>query len=270
MKRQILDTRLLKNLVWIGFSVATLFPVFLYSHDQDRWIATSPQVVELLYQLGWGEKLVGAPSGTLHPEEAKNLSSIGNFLSPNAEKILRLKPTKIWMDMTTAQTLTPFKKRENAWGIHSMSLDLQSVEKVFESAKKMGSRTPLLSQAKKNWHRRKKSEPFSFVILAWADPPLVFGENTFLFDLISQMGGTGLLPQKWKKGFFSVSSEWLITQNPDRVFFLNHNSSSQKQYEKACRFWWPEEDQKCFPLKADHFARASLTPFFHLEEVKLP
>ena len=102
MKRQTLYSRHFKKLVWIGFSGVLLLPESLFSlpfhHQAERWVATSPQVTELLYQLGWGENLVGAPAGSQHPEEAKKLSSIGNFLSPNLEKILRLSPTKVWAD----------------------------------------------------------------------------------------------------------------------------------------------------------------------------
>jgi len=273
MKRKILDIPFLKTLIWIAFPIFLLLPVSSFSGPlkprENRWIATSPQVTELLYQLGWAENLVGAPFGSRHPEASKKLSSIGNFLSPNLEKIIRLRPTKIWADISEQKIYSVLEKK----GIETVFLDLRTVDKVFESAEKIGSQTNLLQEAKRNWQKRSKTDPFTFLILAWPDPPLVFGEDTFLFDLISRKGGRGVLPTNWRKGFFSVSAEWLISQNPDRVFYLSHNqwaNQTNKQYEKACHFWWPEGQKKCFPLSSDHFARASLTPFFHWEEISFP
>ena len=58
----------------------------------QRLIALSPHLVELIYELGAQEQLVGVSEGADFPEGAKSLYRVGNYAGINIEAVLSLKP----------------------------------------------------------------------------------------------------------------------------------------------------------------------------------
>jgi iron complex transport system substrate-binding protein len=57
-----------------------------------RIVATAPSVVEFLFALGAGGRVVGVGDYCFYPPEATRLSRIGGEYNPNFERILALKP----------------------------------------------------------------------------------------------------------------------------------------------------------------------------------
>lgn len=55
-------------------------------------ICLSPALTEIVYEMGYGEKLVGRSSYCDYPEEAKNLADMGSSANPDIEKICAVKP----------------------------------------------------------------------------------------------------------------------------------------------------------------------------------
>ncbi|MBW1712213.1 MAG: ABC transporter substrate-binding protein [Deltaproteobacteria bacterium] len=57
-----------------------------------RIIGLTPSLTEVLFGLGLGQRLVGATTWADYPPAAKALPRVGGYVSPNAEKIISLKP----------------------------------------------------------------------------------------------------------------------------------------------------------------------------------
>ncbi len=55
-------------------------------------IALSPHIVEMLYDIGAGEQIIGTTAFADYPEQAKNIPIIGNYLRLQIEKVITLKP----------------------------------------------------------------------------------------------------------------------------------------------------------------------------------
>ncbi len=60
--------------------------------EPERVVSVAPNLTELMYQLGAGEKLVGRSDYCDYPEEAASVESVGTLSSPDIEKIISLEP----------------------------------------------------------------------------------------------------------------------------------------------------------------------------------
>ncbi|MCK4431988.1 MAG: ABC transporter substrate-binding protein, partial [Candidatus Aminicenantes bacterium] len=70
-----------------------------YSHVIDsppkRIISLAPNITEILFALGLGEKVVGVTRYCDYPREAKQKEKIGGMTNPSLEKIIALNPDLI-------------------------------------------------------------------------------------------------------------------------------------------------------------------------------
>jgi len=60
--------------------------------EPRRIVSTSPSITEMLYALGLGDRVVGVTTYCHYPPEAARKPKIGNYLQPNLETILALRP----------------------------------------------------------------------------------------------------------------------------------------------------------------------------------
>lgn len=72
----------------------------LQAEPAQRIIALSPHLVEQLYSLGVGDRIIGTTDHADYPEQAKTIPRVGNYTQLQVEKILALKPDLIlaWTD----------------------------------------------------------------------------------------------------------------------------------------------------------------------------
>lgn len=237
-----------------------------------RVVSTSPQITELMFQLELGTAVVGTPAGSEHPELAKSIPKIGQFLHVNLERILMQNPDWVLWDEASYQPV--LENKIKSMGISSHKLFLNSPTGVFSSSQKLIAlfspqlQSQVLKRAETNWNQvRTASTLFSFIVLVWPDPAILGGADSFLYQLLEQMGGRGILPARWNQSYPKVSVEWLISQEPDWVFFLSHEDPHSDWILEKCQRWWPKGKSKCIGLSSEVFARASLTPFEHLEDI---
>ena len=245
---------------------------FCVGESKSKWISLSPQVTELFFQLGLQENLGATTSGSHYPEAAKELKIIGQWLQPNLETILFNHPIGVVWDENSFQS--PLEKQFHQLGIETLLIPLNSVQGLFDSSRILlkkfqqpENHLTLLRAEKSLKENALASQTFTFLALAWMDPPILFGKNTFFYDLITRVGGEGVLPSGWNSPFLKVSEEWLMAQSPQRVVFLSHNKRSTQLLKEKCLKWWPTKKDLCQSLPAEKFARASFTPIVHISEL---
>ena len=78
-----------------------LLLLLCFSHSQSwsaeapkpkRVVSLLPSNTEIVYELGLGDRLVGVTSYCDYPKEAEKKEKVGDFIHPNFEKIVSLKP----------------------------------------------------------------------------------------------------------------------------------------------------------------------------------
>lgn len=89
-KRVIFSVFLLLSLVQIAHAEKAQTP-----QSQPRIVALSPHIVELLFEIGAGDQIIGTSDFADYPEAAKSIPVVGNYLGLKVEKILTMKPDVI-------------------------------------------------------------------------------------------------------------------------------------------------------------------------------
>ena len=57
-----------------------------------RIVGLTPSLTEILFALGVGDQVVGATTWADYPEQARHLTRVGDYVSPDLERIVTLKP----------------------------------------------------------------------------------------------------------------------------------------------------------------------------------
>lgn len=82
------------------------------STDKPTVIALSPHIVEMLYDIGAGDQIIGTTSFADYPEQAKSIPIIGNYLRLQIEKVIALQPDYIiaWKSGNPSDDLARLKQ----------------------------------------------------------------------------------------------------------------------------------------------------------------
>lgn len=93
---------------------------------QERIIAMSPSISEILFALDYNSSVVGVSKFASYPKEVKRLPKIGGFFHPNIERILSLRPTLVIAQEHNHQLL----KKLNKLGIKTLEVKLNTIKNI--------------------------------------------------------------------------------------------------------------------------------------------
>jgi iron complex transport system substrate-binding protein len=230
--RPVLKSALLILFLVILFSVESRagdFPVSIkdaggqtLTLDQkpSRIISLMPNITEMLFALGAGDRLVGVSERSDHPLAAARLPVVGGQVL-NIEKIAGLKPDLI-IGLPLCQSDSLEKLR--SLSLKVFIIDPGSLNKLVSTMKMLGRITGTETNALKAAgvlssrieDVRKKPPVYrpSAALLVWTDPLIAAGRNTFLDDLIDSAGGRNLF-SRTKTSYPEISREYLLSSDPD-------------------------------------------------------
>jgi iron complex transport system substrate-binding protein len=97
----------------------------------ERFISLAPNLTEIVYAIGAGDRLVGNTTYCDYPDEAKNVQKVGDTLQPSIERILALRPQLVLV--STASQLEAFTKQLDEHDIAVFVTDPRDLEGVFRS-----------------------------------------------------------------------------------------------------------------------------------------
>lgn len=222
-------------------------------------------MTEILFQLGAGAVVVGTSSYSRFPPEARQIPTVGGASSISLERVIRIGPRVVFGD----EQATPARYFETLerFGIKTRRFGLQSVDGMLSAGVSMATALDRKDAAAR-WRNAltcfralPRAAPFTFLILAWADPIIVYGPRTFLSDLLTRFGGKNLAPDGQNR-FPPLSEEHLAVRPPTKIFFP---TSQERAVERLASRWWP--DVQRIPMDENLFSRASLTPLRHLGQL---
>jgi iron complex transport system substrate-binding protein len=192
----------------------------------ERIVSCAPNMTEIVFYLGGGDRLVGRTDWCTYPPEAKRIESIGGLQDPNIEKIIQLNP-----DLVLASS--HFQKETLAL-LESVQIPVfvgvvhSSYKEVFDLIRKVGrilGREALAEQKVKELEdrietiQRKVSavsyKPKVYYMISFGDEgDYTAGADTHIAQLIRWAGGrnVGDSIEGWR---FSV--EGLFQEDPDII-----------------------------------------------------
>jgi iron complex transport system substrate-binding protein len=204
------------------------FP-FLLASPPRRIISLAPNITEILFALGLGEKVVGDTRYCDYPPQAAEKPKVGGMVDPNIEKIQALHP-----DLIIAFRGNPLRILTRLKNLHFPVFVLdtgKSLADLFLTIQKIGRITReeklaegLLGTLRKKYRDIEQAlgavdaEPKVFLLLhgqgLWT-----CGQESYLNDLLHQAKGiniAGRIPRKW----LQLNREQLIHENPDVIIIM--------------------------------------------------
>ncbi len=191
-----------------------------------RIISFAPGITETLFALGLGDKVVGATTYCLYPEEAKALPRVGGFGQYNFEAIVALKPDLVILHHGQEAE----KLRLNGLGIPYIDVETRLMNNILESIKTIGTacganeaaQTLLADMHKQMAAVIHESGKHPRVLITFGidlDQIHAFGRDCLHHELLEQAGGMNVIEQNLP--FSTLSKEAVIRLNPDIIIQLS-------------------------------------------------
>jgi iron complex transport system substrate-binding protein len=190
-----------------------------------RIVSLSPNLTEIVFALGAGDRLVANTSFCDYPPEAAAKPHVGDTQRPDVERIVALKPDLVLI--STASQLQSVTERLTDLGIPVFVSNPRDLDDVFTSLERLGevvgdaeagralsaslrARTEAVSRAVAG-----RPQPKVFFIVG-DEPLFTAGKDTFVDDLIRRAGGVSISSDEateWPQ----FSPEAVIARTPDVV-----------------------------------------------------
>ena len=231
------------------------FSIFTYAGElPNRIISLSPNVTEILFAMGLGDKIVGVTNFCDYPEEVKKKPKIGGMSNPSLEAVFSSKPDIVVM--TTDGNPKEFEERlrslkirtyvfkarrlsELPLGIRELGLALGVKDKAEILAKeiegtmnKMNNYNPPLPPFSKGGHGGIWKKKVLFII--WPEPLIVAGPGTLIDDVITLLGAENLAA-KVKTSYPKYSIEEIIRHSPDVIFIGKGHTDTKEVSENLLK-----------------------------------
>ena len=202
---------------------------FTLTATPQRIVSLAPNVTEILFALGLGDRVVGVTRYCDYPVEALKKEKIGGMVDPNLEKIQSLRP-----DLIVAFRGNPLGVLNKLRNLHFPVFVLNlgsSLDGLFETIEKTGRVTRVEKEAKLLADGlREKRQAVRLALRGISNRPKVFlsvygqglwtcGEESYLNDLLVQAGGVNIAG-KIKRRWLQLNREQLIHENPDVIIIM--------------------------------------------------
>lgn len=183
-------------LLWVAFAGlvhAAESPV------SGKVVSLAPSITETLFAMGLGQRIAGTTEHSDYPPEAMDLPSVGQFMNPELERILALRPEAcIGLAGSTSPQLVYLLQ---AFGIPTLLVNVSRLEGLLSSICEIGvylGESELGESLQQRYVKRLKSindkvagltHPRVLSIVS-VSPIFSAGPNTFISDIVRCAGGT--------------------------------------------------------------------------------
>lgn len=243
----------------------------------DRVISLAPNLTEIVFAVGGGDRLVGRTSYCDFPAEAKSVAEVGDTRTPSLERIISLKPQVVLI--STASQLEIFTQQLQDHNIAVFVTDPHDLEGVFRSIEQvgeiLGQKEPaglLVQQLRERTQtvaeKVKQKPPVRVFYQVSGEPLYTVGRDAFVTDLIRRAGGisvTADVPGAWPK----FSSESALASRPEAIILPTGGSmgAANSSVTEALRQSPAAVQGRIYKINDDHLARPGPRAIVGLEEM---
>ena len=212
-------------------TILLLLAITIHMLADERIVALSPSVNEIVFALGKGEKIVGNTTYCTYPKASLEITKVGGYFSPSLEKILVLNPTIVIMQQNNHK----LNQKLRQLGIKTKVIKIDKLSNIKSSILEIGKVLNTDAEAKiivdsidyelaktKDITKDKKILVVIGHNTSLAARIFVAGQNLYFDDIINASGNTNAL-QSQRKGQPILNMENIIATNPDIVILLAHS-----------------------------------------------
>lgn len=169
----------------------------------QRVVALAPHLVEVVYAVGSGERLVGAVEYSDFPADAQTKPRVGSYMAFSTEAVLRLQPDLVlaWYSGNGPQRVAQLK----ALGIPVYYTEPRKLEDIGKTMEKVGILTGSATapQARQQFDETlteltatyASREPLSVFYQVWNSPLQTVSDEHMISDIIRRCGGRNVFAQ---------------------------------------------------------------------------
>ena len=213
----------------------------------ERVVCTTPSATELVASAGGADRIVGVDKFSTYPPRVIDLPKVGDFLGPNVELILRLRPDLVVLDTIQSRAATAL----DGAGIRILVLEMHTVDDVKRGIETIGDAlgtreaAAVSSQRMSDGieasraraaNRSAERRPSVLLIvdrqLGGLGSLVAAGPGSFLDELLAIVGGENALATSGIR-YPKISAELVLRSNPDVIIDAVHTTDAPK----ATRDW---------------------------------
>jgi iron complex transport system substrate-binding protein len=196
-----------------------------FNGTPERIISLAPSNTEILFALGLGDKVVGVTSWCDYPPEALAQEQVGEYDTPDMEKIVALNPDLILVSYGTSMEVINgmVELGLTVFGIKSTDLDdvLNDIRTIGEITDKEIEAQALTAemenriQAVTDQTTELEQRPKVFYLFDTYGGLWTVGQGTFIHELIEKTGGVNICQNL--TGYTTITLEEVIARNPEII-----------------------------------------------------
>jgi vitamin B12 transport system substrate-binding protein len=209
------------------------FPVFAKESEQ-RIVALAPHIVESLFAIGVGDRIVATVEYADFPEAANVIPRVGGYGGIQVEKILALAPDLIiaWQSGNKQQDIEKMK----ALGLNVVLSEPKNIADIASELRLYGELTGHQQQAEKvasqfiaklNMIQRKYAEanPVTVFYQLWSKPMMTINNTTWIHQGLQLCGATNVFAEA-KSAYPQISIEHVIDKKPQVIIIPDEKSDT--------------------------------------------
>jgi iron complex transport system substrate-binding protein len=187
-----------------------------------RIVSLAPNITEILFALGLGDRVVAVTNYCDFPPNVKTLPKVGGFIDPDIERIMSHKPDLI-VGVTSAGNIELPDKLTEA-GLSYVFLEVENIEQTRDAILFLGATTgAIIPAAELNaniddqlaaWEGEIEDPPSVLVVYGY-EPLVAAGPNSFAHELVARAGATNVVESGER--YVNLDAERLMALNPDII-----------------------------------------------------
>jgi iron complex transport system substrate-binding protein len=206
-----------------------LFTGVAFCATPERIVSLAPNVTEILYELGLGDRVVAVTDFCDYPREASKKRKIGGFSNPSLEAIVAAQPDLVIM--TDDGNPPEIFKRLNELRIHTYVFRAKRLQELPQGIRDMGAflgvrsravqRAKTIEKVMQNIERKRKSvmnaSVKKVIFIIQPEPLIAAGPGTVIDDVFALLGVRNIASDATQR-YPRYSMEELIRRSPDVIF----------------------------------------------------
>lgn len=235
-----------------------------------RIVSMAPNLTEILFALGLGDRVVGVTLDSDYPPGAKAKASVGTFWQPNIEAVIAAKPDLvITLGFSQQRNLAERLKRI---GYDNLSLNIEKVDELFVAIRKIGAATGKQKEADELIRdMQKKLDNLAALVgtdrrvrVLWVvqrELVRVAGRNTFVNEMIELAGGENAIGSTIHQ-YPPIGAEQVIACKADVIIeAAMQQEDLAGQRDRALQFWSrfenlpPVRNKRVYVIRGDIVSR---------------
>lgn len=216
----------------------------------ERAISLAPDLTEMIFAVGAGDRLVGVTTYCNYPEVASSIEKIGDTQTPNLERIIALRPDVVFV--STASQLEGFTKTleeqrisvfvlntkslDDVWGKNNVLENLRTLGSIFgterhadELIDQLNKRIRAVDDRMNECRESVACGSLKVFVQISNEPLFTIGRESFLTQLIIRAGGISVT-EKVPSAYPKLSKETALALQPE-VIILSDSSDNMEPNE---------------------------------------